>query len=175
MCLALAAVILMLAVRPGWADPGKILFSPHSGDATIVDVRGVNSDRAIVRFRRELDDEIEDCTRESGEGASPRQIANCARNGLAALGGRVFTRRAYCSASTLYTEFGNYSMVNHVSEPDAMVEGRVYRSVRTDWKDHVSGEIVGNCNACNTPQLIDTFKVLCPLFYESLFEGREPY
>jgi len=152
----------------------KILLGPHIGDATIISITGVNSDRAVVRFRREPDDEAETCAREHSE-AAPTEIAFCVKKALQAGRASVYTRRAFCSRSTLYTEFGNYSMVNSEKEEESIIDGKPYRPIRTDWMDHRTGKIVGNCSACNTPQLIDTFKILCPVFYSQQFEGLEPY
>ena len=171
--LALAALLCLAAVPACATD--KILLGPHSGDATIVELQGVNSDKAQVRFRRELDDEIEACTREGGDEASPKSIASCAKAGMAQQAGHVYTRRAFCSRLTLYTEFGNFSMVNHERETASTFEGKPYRPMRTDWKDHKSGKIAGNCSACNTPQMLSTLKVLCPVFYDNLFSGVDAY
>ncbi len=41
----------------------KILLGSHIGFATIVSIVGVNSDRAAVSFRREIDDVVETCAR----------------------------------------------------------------------------------------------------------------
>jgi len=152
----------------------KILLGPHIGDATIIGISGTNSDKAIVKFRRELDDEIEDCTRE-GDPSDSKTVAQCVKDGLAQEAGHIYTRRAFCSRLTLYTEFGNFSMVNHEKEAASVIDGKSYRPMRTDWKDHRTGEIVGNCSACNTPQMLSTLKVLCPVFYNQLFNGYDPY
>jgi hypothetical protein len=80
-----------------------------------------------------------------------------------------------CSKSTIYTEFGNYSMVNSEKEAESIIDGKPYRPNRTDWKDHRNEEIVGNCSGCGTPQLIDTFKILCPASFAAYFDGYTPY
>jgi hypothetical protein len=113
----------------------KILLGPHIGDATIVEISGLNSDRALVRFRRELDDEIETCTREAGDQSDSKNIAKCVRDGVSREAGHVYTRRAFCSRLTLYTEFGNFSMVAHEKEAASSFDGKPYRPIRTDWKD----------------------------------------
>ena len=170
---ALSTLLCLAAVPAGATD--KILLGPHIGDATIFDIQGINSDKAQVRFRRELDDEIEDCTREGGDPADSKSIAQCVKEQLAREAGRIYLRRAFCSRLTIYTEFGNFSMVNHEKETASTFEGKPYRPVRTDWKNHRTGEIAGNCNACNTPQMLSTLKVLCPVFYTQLFAGSDPY
>lgn len=157
---ALFTVVLLAATTIQAIVSGKILLGPHSGDATIVAIDGINSDKAVVKFRRELDDEVEDCVREGGDGADSQAVARCVKEGMAREAGHVYIRRAYCSRLTLYPEFGNYSMVNHERETSSTQDSKPYRPVRTDWKDHRTDEIVGNCSACNTPQLISTLKVL---------------
>lgn len=171
----LAAAIFGAAPTTHAVAGGKILFGPHSGDATVVAITGVNSDRAEVNFLRELDDEIEDCVREGGKPADSQAVARCVKQGMAREAGHVYRRRAFCSRLTLYTEFGNYSMVNHERETGSTENGKPYRPVRTDWKDHRTDQIVGNCNACNTPQLLSTLKVLCPVKYDEMFAGSDPY
>ena len=148
----------------------KIMVSSHIGDATIVSLTGVNSDRAAVTFRRELDDEVETCVRE-GQAASE---AACAKMAKKSLDHRTATRRAYCSRATLYTEFGNYSMVAHELEVSTY-DGKTSRMVRTDWKDHGTEKLIGNCGGCNTPQLIDTFRILCPKLYAEIAKDGELY
>jgi hypothetical protein len=153
----------------------KILLGPHIGHATIISITGLNSDNAIIRFRREPDDEAETCVREHPEAPST-EIAACVKSALAGGPPRLLTRRAFCSRSTLYTEFGNYSMVNTEKEKETTtIDGKPYRPVRTDWMDHRTNALIGNCSACNTPVLIDTFKVLCPVFYSQLFVDGDPY
>lgn len=110
-----AAILIGASTTNVFAD-GKILLGPHSGDATIVTIAGVNSDRAVVKFRRELDDEVEDCVREGGEGTNSQAVARCVKEGMAREANHTYTRRAFCSRLTLYTEFGNFSMVNHERE-----------------------------------------------------------
>ena len=44
---------------------GKILLGPHPDFVTVTSIVGVNSDKAIVKFHRESDDEVEDCVHES--------------------------------------------------------------------------------------------------------------
>jgi uncharacterized protein len=161
------------------SKPSKILFGPHAGDATIISLTGADTDNAVALFRRELDDLIEDCARnlgfkEDGD-VDARKVSDCAKENIRQENGRVYKRRALCSKSTIYTEFGNYSMVNTEKESESVVDGRPYRPIRTDWKNHRNEEIVGNCSGCNTPQMLDTFKVLCPLSYSAYFSGYDPY
>src|SRR5258707_15895830 len=89
--------------------------------------------------------------------------------------GRIYKRRALCFKSTIYTEFGNYSMINTEKESETVIDGKPYRPIRTDWKNHRNEEIVGNCSGCNTPQMLDTFKVLCPASYAAYFAGYDPH
>jgi hypothetical protein len=58
---------------------------------------------------------------------------------------------------------------------ESIIDGKPYRPNRTDWKDHRNEEIVGNCSGCGTPQLIDTFKILCPASFAAYFDGYTPY
>ena len=150
----------------------KIMVSSHIGDATIIQKSGIDTDRASLVFRRELDDEIETCVRENPKAASnPSEIAaSCARNLSRRIDRTTTTRRAYCSRNTLYTEFGNFSLVNWEKENSA---GRVV--VRTDWKDHRTEQLIGNCSGCNTPQLIDTYRILCPRSYDKNSQGFDMY
>jgi len=168
-------VAITMVQEDAFADNGKILIGSHIGGATILRTEGINSDKAKVWFRRELEDEIETCQREKGEDAGPAEVARCAAAGLKHTRGAVQTRRAFCSRSTIYTEFGNFSMINTEKEPEVVIGGKRSQPVRTDWKDHRSGKIVGNCGGCNTPQILDTFKILCPTFYDAMFRGLEPY
>ena len=160
--------------QPARANPTKILFSVRSGDATILSIRGINTDRAEMEFRRERDDLEEDCTR-NGPATTPREISRCVDAGMRVQQGRVYKRRAFCSRNTVYTEFGNFSAVNWEREP-AMRAGAVsVTPIRTDWKNHRNEQIVGNCSACGTPMLIATFRTLCPQQFEIHFAGGEPY
>lgn len=145
----------------------KILWSSHMGNATVISVKGQDSDRAKVIFHRELDDEVETCVREH-----PREddkesdiAAACVREVAKVLNRQTTTRRADCSRATLYTEFGNFSMTSHTAE---VREYNRQTMLRTDWKDHSTGKLIGNCGGCNTPRLIDTLRVLCPKLYNEL-------
>jgi hypothetical protein len=62
--------------------------------------------------------------------------------------------------------------LNIATQNDRAVYARIFTAAN---KDHRTGEIVGNCNGCNTPQMLSTIKVLCPLFYDQLFSGYDPY
>lgn len=149
----------------------KILLGPHIGDATIVSLTGVDSDKAVAVFRRERDDIEEDCSRNLGERVS--EVPRCVEKGLRDWAGKLWTRRAWCSRSTIYTEFGNFSMVN--VQPEGPSGNGSKRLARTDWKNHRTERLAGNCSACNTPQMIDTFAKLCPSWADRLFSGLEPY
>jgi hypothetical protein len=155
----------------------KILIGSHIGSATIVSISGVNSDRAAVSFRREIDDEVETCARETvrDDGEYSSKVAECVKEAIRQRDSRTYTRRALCSRNTIYTEFGNFSLVKWEREEESLIEGKKYRPIRTDWKDHKTERIVGNCGGCNTPQMIDTFKILCPSWYDKLFDGYDPY
>jgi hypothetical protein len=154
----------------------KIMLGAHTGYATIVSLTGVNSDKAAVTFRRELDDFVEECDRETGEDSMrSMKVSSCAKRSAAQDKGRVSQRRAYCTRHTVYTEFGNFSLVNTHKEAESTLEGKLYRPIRTDWKDHKTEAVVGNCSACNTSQIIDTFRILCPASHAKLFDGYNPY
>ena len=49
------------------------------------------------------------------------------------------------------------------------------KSIRTDWNDHRNEKIVGNCSACRTPEIINTFELLCRAAYKAKFEGHHVY
>jgi hypothetical protein len=173
-----ATAFFLLGCATGLAKD-KILLGSHIGDATIVSIAGINSNKAIVRFRRELDDYVEDCVRNIGPdengSINSEKVAECVDQQAHEDSGHINTRRANCSHYTLYTEFGNFSMVNYEKEPETEIEGKPYRPIRTDWKDHRTEEIVGNCSACGTPQMLDTLRILCPAWYSKIFEGFDPY
>ena len=173
------ALIVALAL-PIWAQgTDKIAVSSHIGSATILSLTGVNSDRATVVFRRELDDIVETCVREgwpnaSGQGESGSEsdiAAACVIMAKKSFDPRVTKRIAYCSRLTFYTEFGNYSIIGHEVEPGS--SGR--HLYRTDWKDHETEKLIGNCGTCNTPQLIDTLRVLCPKSYTEIAKEGDLY
>jgi hypothetical protein len=179
-CIGLILAVLFATfsyVAPALAGD-KILLGPHIGSATIVSISGVNSDRAAVSFRREIDDLVETCARETGnrdDDDYPSKVAECVKAEVRQARSHIYTRRALCSRHTIYTEFGNFSLVKWEKEEEFVSQGKRYRPIRTDWKDHKTETIVGNCSACNTPQMIDTFKVLCPTWYDKLFDGYSPY
>jgi hypothetical protein len=158
---------------------GKILLGTHIGDATIVSLAGVDTGQAVVKFERKLDDVVEDCARNIGaneDGTVPSEkVANCVKSGLSEWGKKVLTRRAVCPRSTLYMEFGNYSLIDYVKEEDQKKDDHTWRPVRTNWKNHRDDKIVGNCGGCNTPQLLDTYRILCPSWYRDALDGRDPY
>lgn len=84
-------------------------------------------------------------------------------------------RRAYCSAATVYTEFGNYSMTNYQAIRKANVQSSLEKKIKTDWMNHRTNRIIKNCDDCHTQQLIITFKALCPKFYTEAFGDNQPY
>ncbi|WP_315779140.1 MULTISPECIES: hypothetical protein [unclassified Bradyrhizobium] len=159
------------AVSPG--APAKILLSSHRGDATILTRTDPDSDSAAVTFRIELDDAIESCLREPPpDDIKPAEVARCAKQMMDINAGKQLKRRAMCSKNTVYTEFGNYSLVG-TGEPERSGEGKTM--IRTDWKDHRNEKIIGNCTACRTLEIINTFEVLCPAAYKAKFEGHHVY
>jgi hypothetical protein len=181
----LSAVALTMPLVMGHAVAGgeprtdKILLGTHIGSATITSLTGVDTGQAMVRFQRKLDDVVEDCSRNIGaneDGTVPSEkVANCAKASLAEWEKKVLTRRAVCPRSTLYTEFGNYSLIGYVREEDQNMGDHTWRPVRTNWKNHRDDTIIGNCGGCNTPQLLDTYRILCPSWYKDAFDGRDPY
>ena len=157
---------------------GKILLGTHIGDATVLSLTGVNTGQAVVKFQRKPDDVVEDCARNIGNEdgtVPPEKVANCTKAGVAEWGSKVLTRRAVCPRSTLYTEFGNFSLIDYVREADQKMDDHTWRPVRTNWKNHRNDKIIGNCAGCNTPQLLDTYRILCPSWYKDAFDGRDPY
>ena len=123
--IAIAALCLRAAqARADETNPrtGKILLGTHIGDATILSLTGVDTGQAVVKFQRKLDDVVEDCARNIGTSedgtVQSGKVANCAKAGFTEWGRKVLTRRAVCPRSTLYTEFGNYSLIDYVREED---------------------------------------------------------
>ena len=153
----------------------KILLSSHIGNATIIKVIGTDTKHAKVTFRRSIGDITETCARETADKENEQfsdQVATCVEGSIADMK-PVYERRGNCQTRTLYTEFGNFSMINFVFE--ASSTDASYKPVRTDWKDHKTEEIIGNCGGCGTPQLIDTLRVLCPSLFKRLFSGSNPH
>lgn len=173
----IAAAIVPVCTTSTAAE--KILLGSHIGSATILSISGVNTDSATVLARRELDDSIEMCAREArvdeNGSVDSQKIAECSRADLREARGTIYRRRALCSRHTIYTEFGNYSLVHYEKEAESNYQGKPYRPIRTDWKDHRTEKIVGNCGGCNTPQILNTFEILCPRVYRELFSGYDPY
>jgi hypothetical protein len=167
------------AIAKNGSKEDKILLGTHIGNATIVSLAGVDTSQAVVKFQRKLDDVVEECSRNVGaneDGTVPSEkVADCTKAGLAEREMKVLTRRAVCAHSTLYTEFGNYSLIDYLREEDQKVGDQTWRPIRTNWKNHRDGKIVGNCSGCNTPQLLDTYRILCPSWYREAFGGRDPY
>ncbi len=160
-----------LSARPsGGVRPDKILISPAQGFATVVSVTGQDSDRANVVFRRATDDARDFCERDHF--GQETAIQSCVMRSMQEQAARTRTRRAFCSRHTIYTEFGNFSMVG-LNQERFTSNGVTY--VRTDWKSHRDDRLIGNCNGCGTVQILETFRLLCPREFGSLFPGVEPY
>lgn len=171
------SIILNLFVHSSFAQTddrvGKILLGSHIGDATIISIENERSDKPTIRFRRMIDDITETCARELGSNNDPKAskaVADCVKSNFRSPS-LVVTRRAWCSRSTLYTEFGNFSLIGFEREQSQSN----YKPIRTIWKDHKNEALIGNCGGCNTPQLIDTFRILCPKQYVEYFFGLHPY
>lgn len=159
--------------------PLKISVGAHAGDATVLKLERPDTDNVVAYFRRELDDLVEDCTRnippdENGV-VDSQKVASCVKDASRRENGHVYKRRARCSIATIYTEFGNFTMVHTEKETESNSEGKKYKPIRTDWKDHRTEQLAGNCSGCNTPQMLSTFQVLCPAAYKSYFDGLDPY
>ncbi|MEW6642632.1 MAG: hypothetical protein AB1586_19155 [Pseudomonadota bacterium] len=153
----------------------KILLGDHVGDATIITLEHPDTENAVALFRRELDDLVEDCNRNAVPGeddiADAQEVVTCVRQRLQGRTEQLTKRRARCAINTIYTEFGNYTLVDiHVKEQK---DGQPL--IDTDWKDHRDEKIVGNCSACRTPEIISTFKMLCPTAYKAKFDGASVY
>ncbi|WP_316229748.1 hypothetical protein [Bradyrhizobium sp. SZCCHNR1051] len=153
--------------------PAKILLSAHRGDATILTISHQDSDTAAVTFRIELDDAIESCLREPPpDDIKPAEVARCAKQVMDLNAGKQTKRRAMCSKNTVYTEFGNYSLVG-TGEPQSSGEGK--KMIRTNWKDHRNEQIVDNSTAARTDAMLSTFQILCPSAYKAKFDGYDAY
>jgi hypothetical protein len=173
---------IAICASPAYAGD-KILVGPHFGSGTILSISGINSDHAALAYRIETDDLVESCVRNTGNDGSKADsdlAAECTRKALnnprSIMNGtpRVTKRRAFCSRATIYTEFGNFSMVDHEKEP-SVTDGRKPVMIRTDWKDHTTGEILSNGGASNTDVIIDTFRILCPKWYDGIAKGGMLY
>jgi hypothetical protein len=166
-----ALLIATEAFAGGRQKTNKILLGAHIGHATIIMINGVDTDRAEVKFKRELDDVIEECMRSigtDGDGSVPSdKVAKCTKEDLKEWGDKVVTRRADCPRPTLYMEKGDYSLIDYVREQ--------HEFVRTNWRNHQDNTMVGNCSACRTPELVDTYRILCPSRYKEAFDGWKPY
>ena len=66
-------------------------------------------------------------------------------------------------------------MINWVEEQPVQTDNRQTRMIRTDWKNHRNEALIGNCSACGTPVVIETFRVLCPRQFQSLFGSSNVY
>lgn len=173
---AIVVMLFITAVTHAFAnDRDKILVGPRAGHATILSISDINSDNAIVTFRRDFEDSVESCVRNiapDGGSIDSDRVARCIRADQASA--RIMRRRAFCSRNTVYTELGNYSLVN-VEKSETALDGKPDKSARTDWKDHRNEQIIGNCSACGTPVILDTFRVLCPRAYRLWFEDYAPH
>jgi hypothetical protein len=173
----LAAVLATLLIATTEAFVGrppktnKILPGAHIGYATIIMISSVDTDQAEVKFKREFDDVIEECMRSIGtdeqHSLPSDEVAKCTKEDLREWGDTVVTRRADCARPTLFMEDGNYSLIDYVREE--------HDFVRTNWKNQQDDTMVGNCSACRTPELVATYRILCPSRYKEAFDGWEPY
>jgi hypothetical protein len=150
----------------------KILLSDHRGNATIIMISGVDTGRAVATFKREIDDIVEDCVRTAGnkneaDEVSSDEVVKCAKESFKAWSKDVRTRRANCGRSTLFMEFGNYTLIDYDEKENG--------SVRTNWKSHKDNTIIDHCTPCGTSLLVDTYRVLCPSRYKAAFDGLQPY
>ena len=104
--------------------PRKISVGEHAGDATILQLQGTDTDHAGVWFRRELDDLVEDCSRNTGSDANGivdlQKVADCVKTASRRENGRVYKRSGRCPIATFYTEFGNYTMINAEKEKESI-------------------------------------------------------
>jgi len=171
-CIEILYLKRMLELETPLFDPNlKILLGQHTGDATVITLEHPDTENATVLFRRELDDIVEDCNRNAvpreNDLADAREVVACVRERMQHHTDQLTKRRARCAINTIYTDFGNYTLVG------SHVKGE--NSVQTDWKDHRTDKIVENCSACKTSEMISTYKVLCPIAYRARFEGMIPY
>lgn len=175
-CMEILYLKRMLELDAPLVDPTfKILLGAHIGDATVVTLEHTNTENATVMFRRELADLVEDCNRNAtprdNDLADAREVVTCVRQKLQNNTEQLTRRRARCGINTIYTEFGNYTLVaTHAIEQK---DGPPL--IQTDWKNHRDEKLAGNCSACRTPEMISTFKVLCPIAYKAKFDGASVY
>lgn len=154
--MTITALALLLS-NSASAEPDKILVSSHYGDATILALTGPNSDKAAVVFQRQPDDEVETCAREH-EGSPSTEIAACVKKALQGGNAPIRTRRAFCSRSTVYMEFGGYSLVGHARLPDVTYGDKTYESYDIQWMCHRTGQVIPNDSADGEPEIMATFK-----------------
>lgn len=170
--LRIASAIVLLAATASSAVAEKIFVSSDLGDATVIQLVNPDGEKAQASFQREQDDVVDFCVRQTKKAQASTEVQRCTAN-ASRDAEKVMTRRAFCSRLTIYTEFGNFSMVNHEIVAGRFISGKP--AVRTDWKNHVTAEIVRNCQTCRTPEMLDTLRVLCPITYDNMFHGVNPY
>lgn len=170
--LSRAAILLLTLTAPCAAQP-KLALSSHGSTATVVSIKGADTDKAVVTLRIELDDAVEYCIRgyqsDKGESATSDEIAKCTKESMQDRR-PIAVRRAFCSRSTVYLEFGNFSLVGQ--EIDKEPGSRV---LRTKWMNHRTGEEATNDSVGQTAIILSTFEVLCPAQYAKVFGGYDPY
>ena len=168
-------LLLGLSFNSAVAQP-KLALTPHGSGATIVSLKGADTDRAIAVLRVELDDAVEHCIRSNRgdeDAISSDKIAQCAKETMRDW--RPVTRRAFYARSTVYTEFGSFSLISKEIEAASTLDGKPYRPVRSNWKDHKTGEIRENSSVGGTSIILETFKALCPAQYAWWFKGYNPH
>ena len=161
---------------PGAASAEKILVLPSTGNATVVSLTGADTAKAAVTFRQEREDVVAACfdrdelhTR-NDPAAREKLKADCAAKETAPT--PTATRKADCARLTVFMEPG-YQYEGGVF---TLIKQRPENGyVRTTWKSARTKRIVSNCASCGTPEINDTFRVLCPKAYREKFGGLEPF
>lgn len=176
----LAGAIGACLALSGATAAEKILVGPSTGKATIVSLTGVDTATAAVAFKQEREDIAAACferdeihARYAADPAAAREKlkADCAAKSAPADAPPV-TRKADCPRLTVQMEpdyrylGGVFTLAKAAKENDG---------VRTTWKSTRARKTVDNCLTCGTPEINDTFRVLCPQAYKSKFGGLEPF
>jgi hypothetical protein len=157
----------------------KILVAPSSGKATVISLTGADSSRATVTFRQEREDVLAACFERDEIHTRYEPDPSAAREKL----------KADCAAKpapppATLTRSADCTRLSFRMEADYLYEGGVFilrkykpdgDYMRTEWMSERSKKLIGNCLTCGSPEINDTFRVLCPIQYKERFSGREPF
>lgn len=168
---------LAAALLPPGARAEKVLTLPSYGYATIVSVSGQDTAKASVTFHQTEEERAAGCfeykeieTRDD-PAAREKLKSDCAAKAKAASPIAEVTRTANCPRRTVRMEpdyMGGASFTLLRNEPDGGY-------MRTFWRNNRLRQDVMNCLTCGTPEINDSFRVLCPALYRKRFGDLEPF